>query len=376
MKFNVGYSFYSPELCEDVHTKTKEHFSCRMKASCCEELNFSETIALPPSYLSIGEICEMNVVLYADHGKAEDGKVRFRGNCEITAAYLSQGEESFISFSQPIEWEQILLIPEAGEGDFCRIFLSPQFLKATTDINENGENKNIFFEVGYTAHVQVFCNERAEMVVDTFSSRRELNTKKSDLELDHILKMCDFSATQKEKIPFSEEGLMRAEGIRSSVEFRDSYLEEGRIKVNGRLSLRFLGVFSDGEMRHFEETYDFKCFLGAEDSSLLPENENCRIELCGGVKGVDLVPEEGGLGVRFDLYGTLSVFCRRSETIVSEIDCGDWYEKAERGILFCYPDPGESLWDFCKTHKTSPAKLCEENAIEGDALPPVVKIFL
>lgn len=375
VKKNELFYYYSPDFSESIHTKTKEIRVCRMTASHLEEKNFSETIALPSSYLPIGELCEMGAVLQAAHAKAENGAVSFQGVCEITASYLSRGEESFISFSQPIEWEERLSVSGTEEGNFCRVHLAPQFLKATTDVNENGENKNIFFELGYSVQIEAFTNDSVTVVEDAFSSKRELVLKNDTVTLDEIRKMCDFSAAQKEKIPFSEKGLVRADAILSAVDFRDSYLEEGKIKVDGRLSLRFLGIMENGEMQHFDESYDFQCFLNCEDATPLPENEDCRIELCGGVKGVDIVPEEAALSVRFELCGVLAVFCKKKTSLVLEMSQGEAFPAEEKGILFCYPEKGESVWDFCKAHKTSPHKLCSENGIDGDILPEIVKII-
>jgi len=375
VKRNELFCYYSPECSQSIHTKTKEICVCKMTSSYREEKNFSETISLPASYLAIGELCEMGAVLQATKAKAENGAVRFQGVCEITASYLSQGEESFISFSQPVEWEDRIAVSGVEEGNLCRVYLTPQFLKATTDVNENGENKNIFFELGYSVQIETFANEIITAVEDAFSSKRELILKNDTVTLDEIRKMCDFSASQKEKIPFAEKELHRAEAILSSVEFRDSYLEDGKIKVDGRLSLRFLGIMANGEIQHFDENYDFQCFLACDDGTALPENENCRIELFGGVKGVDIVPEDGFLSVRFELYGFLTVFCEKKELLVLEISQGEPFPAAERGILFCYPEKGENVWDFCKAHKISPRELCEENGIEGDLLPEVVKII-
>lgn len=375
VKHNETFLYYGPYLPENVHTKTGEMSVCRMVTSHQEELYFSETIALPDSYLPIGELCEMGAVLNAGRARAENGAVTFKGVCEITASYLSQSEESFISFSQPIEWEGRLSVPGAEEGTLCQVYLVPQFLKATTDVNERGENKNILFELGYTAQVLVFCNDSVVAVEDAFSSARLLSVKSDEMSLDHILKMCDFSAALKESIPFAEKELIRAEGISSAVEFRDSYLEDGKIKVEGKLSLRFLGIRENGEMQHFDETHDFKCFLTLEDQTPLPANENCRIELCGGVKGVDVVPEDGALGVRFEVYGSLAVFCRKKVSLVTELAEGEALPAEERGILYCYPEKGTSVWDFCKAYKTSPKIFCEENGIDGDFLPEVVRII-
>ncbi len=375
VKKNELFHYYSPDFSQIIHTKTKEICACRMTASHFEEKNFSQTIPLPSSYLPIGELCEMGATLQASRAKAENGAVLFQGICEITASYLSHGEESFVSFSQPIEWEERLSVSGIEEGNLCRVHLTPQFLKATTDVNESGENKNIFFELGYSVQIEAFTNDSFTAVEDAFSSKRELVLKNDSVTLDEIRKMCDFSASQKEKIPFTEKGLHRAEAILSAVEFRDSYLEEGKIKVDGRLSLRFLGIMESGEMQHFDESYDFKCFLNCEDTSPLPENENCRIELCGGVKGVDIVPEDGSLAVRFELCGTLTVFCQKKESLVLEISRGEVFPPEEKGILYCYPEKGESVWEFCKAHKTSPHKFCSENGIDGDVLPEVVKII-
>lgn len=375
VKHNDTFFFYGPGLPDHVHTKIREEKSCKM-LSCKEtELFISETISLPESEPAIGEICEMNAVLSAVNAKASNGTVSFRGKCEITLSYLSQSEESFVSFSQPLEWEGRLDAPGAVEGAWCSVFLSPQFLKATTDVSENGENKNVLFDLGYTAEIRVMQNETFSLVEDAFSSEKELSVEKKEVELDEVVKLCDFTSVLRDALPFDEKDFLRTEGIRASVDFRDSYLENGRILVEGKYHLRFFAVREDGEMQHFEETRDFKCHLELGDPAPLPDIEPCRIELRGGARGVELTPGEEGLSVRMELFGSLLVFCRRKIRLASEILCGDALPKKERGIYYFYPERGRDLWEFCKENKTDPRQLCEENGITDGLLPEAVRMI-
>ncbi len=374
LKCNRHFScFSSSQLPEHILTCEKEVKIASLARVHQEDLAFTETISLPKGYLPIGEVCEMDVDLFCGNVVAHDGFVHFTGSCDLQCSYVSQGEESFVSFYQPIEFDKKIEIEHLSKNQICEVNLTPNFLKATTDINEEGENKNILFEIGCTAEIQVYENETVLIPEDAFSTQNHLEVRQEEVLCEEIFSVSDFSVSLRETLPKTEEKWIRAEGIRCAVDFKNSYPEENKIAIEGKLTFRYLGVREDGEMVHLESTHDFKAFAAC---GAMPEDiRDCRIEIYGGVRGADLVPGPSGIEMRCDLCGRMMLFCKHRILVISSLSLGEKKEKEKAGILFCYPQASEDLWSLAKRYGVSPSVLKEENGMEGDKLPEVIHIL-
>ncbi len=373
LKCNRSIALIEKSGAEDIKTQEKEVRIARLASFFTEEMNFSETISLPKAYLSIEELCEMDVNLYAQNVQAEDGGVRFTGLCDLHCSYTAKGEDLFVSFYQPIEFEKRIGIPGVEEGQFCKVNMTPNFLKASTDINEEGENKNILFEISVTCEVTSFENQKCMIVEDAFSTKTDLLLKREKESAEEILAMKDFSVSVRENIPLKDKGLFRAEGIRSAVDFKDCYLEEGKIVLEGKLFYRYLGNFDSGEMENFEDSLEFKCDFPA-DGVHIPSEKECRIEVFGTSRSLDMDPDGEQIRLRFDLAGCITVYCKHHINPVTGAERGEKFSDLSGRILYVYPSGDENLWELAKKYHTSPEKLREENSLEEDELPPFLRI--
>jgi len=374
LKCNRRFSYYSDLLPEDVQVHGKNVELLQLVTCYQEDLSFAQTISLPKGTLPIQEVCDLDIAMFAQEIRPEEGKVRFRGICDLHCSYVSQGEESLISFYQPIEFEKAMEAPQCDRDLACRIHLTPNFLKGTTDVNEEGENKNLLIEVGYTAEIRLFRNESMLVLEDVFSTKTELQTEKSLQSVENLSGLMDFSLTLRDQMKAVQEGMLRAEAIRASAEFKNCFVEDGKIVMEGKLYCRFLGITEAGELTSHDHTQDFTCSVTPDSTLLLPQGEESRVEICGGVRSVDLEPEGDKILMRIDLYGSIAVFCRQQLSLLSHIERGEEWGLSEQGILFVYPEAEESLWDLCKKYRVSPKELCEENEMDGEKIPRVVRM--
>ncbi len=374
VKWNRSVSLLGETEFEDIITKCSRVKMARITASHTEEMNFSETIVLPKAYLPIKEVCEMDINLFAQNIKAEDGGVTFTGFCDLHCGYTAEGEDDYVSFYQPIEFEKKIGIPSIVSGNFCKVQMIPNFLKASTDINEEGENKNILIEVSFTCEVSSFENQECTLIEDAFSTDTELNLKRENDSVEEILGMKDFSVTLKESVPYkNSKKLFRAEGIKTSVDFKDCYLDEDKIVLEGKILYRYLGMMENGEMENMEDSLDFHCHLST-DAFEIPAGKECRIEVYGLARSLDIDPDDEELRLRFDLAGMISVFCKHHISPVISAERGEKVLENTDHILYVFPEEGESLWSLSKKYHISPEKLKEENGVE-EKLPTFLRII-
>lgn len=375
IKWNRSICLLGEADFDDIVTKCSKVKMARITANHTEEMNFSETIVLPKAYLPIKEVCEMDVNLFAQNVKAEDGGVTFTGFCDLHCGYTAEGEEDYISFYQPIEFEKKIGIPSVVSGNNCKVQMIPNFLKASTDINEEGENKNILFEISFTLEVTSFENQECTLIEDAFSTETELNLKRENDSVEELVGMKDFSVTLKESVPYkNSKKIFRAEGIKTAVDFKDCYLDEDKIVLEGKLFYRYLGMMENGEIENFDDSLDFHCQI-SPDGMAIPNGKECRIEVYGLPRSLDIDPDDEGLRLRFDLTGMILVFCKHHISPVVSAERGDEIERESDSILYVFPEEGESLWSLSKKYHISPEKLKEENRVEDEKIPSFLRII-
>jgi hypothetical protein len=109
---------------------------------------------------------------------------------------------------------------------------------------------------------------------------------------------------------------------------------------------------------------------------VIPKEEECRIEICGGIKSLDLGPVGKNMQLRFDLYGNISLYCCEKISSVSFLEEGEERQMTKRGIYYVYPQWGEGLWEICKKYGVSPQQVCKENHMEEEhPLPDVIRLI-
>ncbi|MBR2615706.1 MAG: DUF3794 domain-containing protein [Clostridia bacterium] len=374
LKKNTELFLYSDPPLSSVHLKKRPVRMASLVSVCREEIDFSETISLPKAYRSIGELCEMNVDLFSKSCTPQEGGVRIAGSCDLCCTYVSEEEEELVSFYQPVEFEKSIGIPECTPDLIPSIHLAPRLLKAVTDVNEEGENKNVFFELVVTAEIRLYRNDFCEVPEDAFCEDAELILEEEETGCEELLRSQEFTQSEKGSISSSDVP-ERIEALRWNTEFKNSYLESDGIVLEGRVDLCFLSLRSDGELIPTERALDFKTKIPADLSEIPEDARDLRIEVCGGVRALDLVPRDGGLEARFEVCGTVLVFCRHRFVNLSSMKIGEALPEKGRGICFFYPQKNDTLWTLCKEAGVSPEAVCLENGLEAaDPLPRVLHV--
>ena len=373
VKGNQNFYVFPSKPAEDLITSTEEIKLASLKAVYSEEMSFSQTISLPKAYLPVDEICEMEAVLLPQKVKSEEGGVSFLGICDLHCSYTASDENLFVSFYQPIEFERRVGSSEISAESFSRVNLTPTALKASAEINEDGENRNVLFELDFLCEVFAYENERLEVTCDAFSTRNHVLLEKNKEETKEFVGVFDFSDEIKARVPSKNPEMTRAEGICSSVEIRNSYLEEGKICLEGKLNFSYLGIAETGEMKNCEESNEFRTCLTPPFS--IPEGEECSVEVCGCARGVDVEPEGEELRLKFDLCGSITVYKTCRADMICRLERGDEIIKKRGEIIYVYPREGEDLWSLSKEYHISPELVCEQNHLTGDTLPMCLKLI-
>ncbi len=373
LKCNRRVALFPDRFPSDIKTRKKSIKMAKLVRCFQSEESFTETIALPKEYLPVSQICEMGAGFFAQNVAVEEGGVRFSVLCDLDCSYVTEGEENLVSFYQPIEFDKSIGLEEAKASHFAKVSLFPNFLKALPDINEDGENRNIVFEIGYTLEILLFVNEECDAIEDAFSLDTDLLLESKHEVCEEILSIKDFNITIKDEIAKTDFELFRVEAIHASCDFKNSYLQDGKVYLEGKAHFNYLGEKSDSDLQNLENSLDFVCTLPFSLGKIGNEEE-LRIEIDGGIRSADLVPDGQKLFVRFDVCGSVTIASKQHAQVLSQIQRGERKEKSGSGILYVYPEKGDTLWSLAKRHRTSPEKICEENSIFEENLPEVIRI--
>jgi len=370
---NQDFSYYSEDFSENVCCRCETVSATRMMAAHLENITISETISLPKKDPSVGEICEMDVEVFAKEVQAREGGVYLLGCCDIRCCYLSEGDGAPVSFTQPIEFEKNIGVSECTPSSLCRVTLTPDFMNAACDINEDGENKSVLFEISCSAEIDVFEQVTVSVAKDVYSTDCYLDVETEEKKWVEIVKTMDFSSAQKGSIPWENGEKGQVEALRCTTSLTDSYWEKDGIALEGTVRFRFLTVGEKGEVRAADALQNFKVHVPVQEE-FCPEE--CRIEVCALAHGADLVFGENTLEAEYELSGNITVFCRHRMEALSSVSMGDRMAPAEKCLIFYYPQKGEDVWEVAKKFKVSPERLRQENGIGENDLPSVLKITL
>lgn len=374
LKVNKEVGVLSPETPDDVEKETVEAMSAVAIASTREDFTFTERVTLPPEYQPVSEICDLDAYLYAEEAAVEDGVLSFNGKVSFRCGYTAE-DGTLVSFYQPIEFRKSVALMNAEPGDLPEVMLLPGFLRATPDLDENGVARNVQIEIGYTAQINVFRNEKMLFCRDVFSTSDELILKTGVIKPETLIALRDFGNEIRFESALREEGITRAEGIRASIEFKDSYWEENAIVAEGKLSYRFIGIREDGEALGVEGNENVKIrtdFAVPAKWKDLP----MRVEVTGGVESMELLPTEGKLAARAAVRAHLRLFAQTEESVVLAAEREKPFPEREKALLFYYPDKDETLWQIARKYRVHSDKIRRENHLEGEALPHLLCITL
>lgn len=374
---NLIQEYYSPELPAQMHAKTASSRVVRLAAHAEEDFSFSESIHLPKEYMAIGEVVDADVAFFADEIRPSAGKLFFSGLCSIHCSYVSDDEESFISFYQPIEFSNTLEIDECEEDTFCEVMIAPNLLKINVEPDEDGDNKWIRLEVGYTAETNVYQNEEIVYCQDVFSTESALKTESVVASFEQLASMIHTTSEEKASFSLKNEDLIRAESIKAAIDFQNSYVENGQIAVESKLNLHFLGVREDETLVGCDEVLDLKFAVKPDREVDLDNGElNLRVEISGGVKHCDVDINGRNATVRCDVFQHIKIFSAEKAGILSEITLQEPLPGKEKGMIFYYPAENETLWEIAKKYRVPVESLAEENQIEAGKMPEVLRIII
>ena len=370
---DASYYYAKESLPGDLMIRENEIGAVRIFGHLEEDLSFSETIRLPREALPVEEILDANASFYPEEIKMEKEGVSVQGLCAIHCCYRA-ADPVPVSFYQPVEFSVLLQGEVPEENAFCQVSFAPNLLKFSVDSDESGENRVIRFEVAYAAEAVLYENEIKKAACDAFSTESLLKTNLAQSSFDTLLCMKDALIQTAFSFP-AKDGILRAENAKARVDFQNSYLEDGKVMAEARLNYRYLGVREDQSLVQEEGAAEITLALPL-DSEKIPGQDEARIEIEGTVADLDLSFSEGEVTAQAEVDCRMAVFQMQKKEYLAEIAVREAVPKEKKGVVFYYPETGETAWDVAKRYHISPVRLAEENDLPPDRLPGILRILI
>lgn len=375
MKANESFSFVDEPCARDVFIRGEKAVCTCLLSAAKGEFVLEERVVLPQGCLPVEEIVSLTPRLFADQVKCENGGISFRVLCDLDISYLAAEEKSVISVCQPVEIVRRMGVSECNEENSVDLRLSVEEVKWHLDVDESGEMRVICVEMTYRAHALLYGREELFVLEDAFSTESEMLLTFADESWETHLGSAEFCLDRREEIEFPTEGILRTEAVTAEYRVREAALSEGKILLDGKLCFSCLGITADGETVKMEGTRECRVTLPSLSGLTLPERE-CRIELSTVTRSPDLVAEAGKVKLRFELCGSVSLFSKEKRKTVASLSRGECFPRREEGLIYLYPEEGESLWSICKKYRVSPSLVQKENGLVDEALPRVLHFCL
>jgi len=375
MKANESFSFVEEPCAKDVFVRGEGAACTRILSSTKGDFVLEERVVLPQGCLPVEEIVSLTPRLFADQVRCENGGISFRVLCDLDISYLAAEERSLISVCQPVEITRRMGLSECSEESMADLRLSAEEVKYHLDVDESGEMRVICVEMTYSAHALLYGREKLFVLEDAFSTDCDLSLSFAEESWETHLGNGEFCLDRREEIEFPTEGIVRTEAVTAEFRVREAALAEGKLLLDGKLCFSCLGITADGETVKMEGTRESRVTLPPLQGLTLPDRE-CRIEIATVTRSPDLAVEAGKVKLRFELCGYAALFLKEKRKTVSSLSRGERLPRREEGLVYLYPEEGESLWSICKKYHVSPHLVQEENGLSDEALPRVLHFCL
>lgn len=366
LRLNRRIKYYSPDN-DSCEAKCQTVNLCTMSGVTQCDYNFSERITLPAELPPIEEILDCDIRYCCDSLKITDGNIMFTSTAFFNCFYSSK--DGNISFCQPLELSRQAQMGNMSEGAVCEMRFCPTSLRADTDIDNYGDSRIINLDFSCNAQFFAYSNFQQQVVSDIFVPGKEFEAQFCDFNIREHCSSVNHKIPYNTSFKLKNPDIFAIEDIRPTGFIRGWAIENDVIRVDGRLNLKMIGSYQDGN-DGMEETLDFSTEIKLD----CPNAQQCDLALQ--INQVDCVAVANSVEVRADLQIIGSVFSQTPVHCVKNLSIGENKSPCFRPpIILYYPCQDETLWEIAKKYSIPQKLLRDFNQMESDKITSsVIKI--
>ena len=313
-----------------------------------------EELALPPSAPLPEKILYYTLSPQCSDQKVVGNKVVFRGNGNLHVLFLSE-EGQLHSWDFDLPFSQFADLDGSYSAD-----AQPDVLVCPNSVELELDDEGHFrLKCAMVGQFLVDDQQMIEVVEDAYSTQRDLELHRENLELPVILE------SRKENL-YGEQNINADANIAADVRMLTEYPRQRRI--GDKVEMEIPGSF---QVLYYGADGSLQSSTGRWSGSLsLPADESCRISAVP-VPGVpQAMSGNGTIGVRNEIPVQLFTTTSRGIPMVTGLNVGEVKKPDPNRPSLILRRAGEDrLWDIAKKTGSTVEAICRANGLEAEPAP-------
>lgn len=368
------------ETSESVYTKKEVVQNLQLLAQKKDTFRVKEELTVENARPNIYEMLWEDVNFRQLEIRPEEGRLTIQGEMEVFLLYAGEDEGhglQWLTKTFPVQGE--IDCQGATEGAICDIRWSPEHFDVTVAPDYDGEERVVHIEGILGLDIQIFEEEETAMLVDAYSTAKELTLKKEPGSWEKLLLNSDTKLRLNEKLNRSEN---KAKIMQSCYGQATSQIEQVKqassaLEISGSVMLSVLYVTADEDVPFDSMKAKLPFTLNVEVPDI---NEDCRVFVRCQVDQIEIsMNTTDQLEVKVGLSVHTMVLCKPDVERVSGIEATELdMRKLQElpGMVGYIVQNGDSLWEIAKENHTTVDKIQELNQLPGGEIHKGQKLVI
>lgn len=350
---------------EKIKYKTKEIKTLNM-ISCFEKsVSFNENIEVPTGKASMSEILKLKPTFTSKEIKNIKNKFLLRGNIGLSTVYLCDTDSEIIQhMTHEIPINEIMDCENLSENSIFDYDIEIQNFNYILKENADGEKRIIKVCGDIILKCKIFEEVFFNPVTDMYGLENNVKLEKNLFIYDEILSELSGQISIKGTVEFKDiKDVQKVLLFETNNEVNNILNNGDFITVKGTTFVNMLYISMDGEMCFAKSSMPFEHSINSSESSsdilydLKIENESFSYNILTSTE----------FELRVNLNYKLRIKKNISQEIVekAEVD-GLINDRLKTGLIVCFCDGNESLWEIAKKYRTSIEDIILANDLKED----------
>ena len=368
------------ETSEPVYTKKETVQNLQLLAQKKDTFRVKEELTVENTRPNIYEMLWEDVNFRQMEIRPVEGRLMIQGEMEVFLLYAGEEEGhglQWLTKTFPVQGE--VDCQGATEGAICDIRCTPDHFEMTVAPDYDGEERVVHIEGILGLDIQIFEEEETDMLVDAYSTAKELTLKKEPGSWEKLLLNSDTRLRLNEKLDRSENKakIMQSCYGQATAQVDQVKQNAGMLDISGNVMLSVLYVTAEEDVPFDSMKSKVPFTLNVE----IPEvNEDCRIFVRCQVEQVELsMNTTDQLEVKLGLSVHTMVLCKPNANRVSDIEVSELDMRRLQelpGMVGYFVQNGDSLWEIAKENHTTVEKIQELNQLSGNEIHKGQKLVI
>ncbi len=331
-----------------------------------------EAFELEDNMPAIEEVLKVQLEVYEDESKVVEDGLIIAGIVKGSLLYIGDGKLN--SIKKEMSFNHFLDMPGIERDLNCQLDLEIDSGDYELKEDIEGNLRIVDLEVKVKVKGKVYEEKEKDIIVDVYSTKREINVEKEEIEVFQNIK--NFIMKEKVKRQIKDKSFDEVYSIEGNPVLVDSRYIDGKIVIEGFLSTNI--VYLEGNTKEIEITHQelpFKFYIDGEDI----EASNIIIDIDCILEGISYKIDNGELEIEGSLRNDIQVTSKKKVNIILNLESTDKLidKKSRSSITIYIVQKGDMLWDIAKRYNTTMEEIVLSNNLSpSELIMPGEKIII